>query len=74
MIEANSNDHNQSEDDDVELRSKNTKITKIFGPDFLIYLLENEPQTHYKKISCLEAFYYKKTINSEIKFIVNNYT
>ena len=35
MIEANSNDYHQSEDDEVELKmSERTKITKIFGVDF----------------------------------------
>jgi hypothetical protein len=35
MIEANSNDRHQSEDDEVKLKmSERTKMTKIFGVDF----------------------------------------
>jgi hypothetical protein len=35
MIEANSNDRHQSEDDEVELKmSEMTKMTKIFSVDF----------------------------------------
>jgi MinD superfamily P-loop ATPase len=38
---------------------KGKKMTKIFGLDFLTYLLENEPQTYSKAMSCLKAFYWK---------------
>lgn len=51
---------------------KGKKITKIFGPDFQIYLLENEPRIYPKTISYSEAFYWKKSYNSEIEFIINN--
>jgi len=43
MIEAKSSGLYQLIDDEVEpKRSKRKKITKMFGPDFLTYLLENE--------------------------------
>ena len=42
MIETHLSNHHQSEDDEVEPRSKRTKMTKIFSLDFLTYLLENE--------------------------------
>jgi len=43
MIEAKSSWLYQLIDDEVEpKRSKRKKITKMFGPDFLTYLLENE--------------------------------
>jgi hypothetical protein len=51
---------------------KGKKITKIFGPDFQIYLLENEPRIYPKTISYPEAFYWKKLYNSEIESIINN--
>jgi len=38
---------------------KGKKMTKIFGLDFLTYLLENEPQTYSKAMSCPKAFYWK---------------
>jgi hypothetical protein len=44
MIETTSSSPHQSKDDEVEpRRSKMRKLTKIFGLDFLTYLLENEP-------------------------------
>jgi hypothetical protein len=48
-------------------------MTKIFGLDFLTYLLENEPRTYFEAISCPEASYWK-TVNSEIESIMNNHT
>jgi hypothetical protein len=36
-------------------------------------LLENTSRTYYKTMSCLEAFYWKNTVNSEIKSIINNH-
>jgi len=40
--EASFSNHHQSEDDKIVFRkSKRTKTTKIFGLDFLTYLLEN---------------------------------
>jgi len=39
MIEASSNNHRQSEDNEVELRiSKRTKTTKTLGLDFLTFV------------------------------------
>jgi hypothetical protein len=32
-------------------------MTKTFGPDFLAYLLENEPQTYSKAMSYPKASY-----------------
>ena len=41
-----SQDHESEEEVEVELRrSKTTRTEKSFGPDFLNYMLENEPQT-----------------------------
>ena len=49
-MEARSNNHHQSKDNEVEPKmSQITKITKIFYPDFLTYLLENEFQTYLVK-------------------------
>jgi hypothetical protein len=44
MIEASSNNHHQIKDNKVEQkRSKRAKMTKIFVPNFLPYLLKNQP-------------------------------
>jgi len=58
MIEAKSSWLYQLIDDEVEpKRSKRKKITKMFGPDFLTYLLENEHWTYSEAMSHLEATY-----------------
>jgi hypothetical protein len=36
-------------------------------------LLENKSWTYYKTMSCLEVFYWKNAVNSEIKSIINNH-
>jgi len=55
MVEVSSSNHHQSEDDEVKLRK--SKMNKIFGLNFLIYLLKNEPQTYSEAMSCPEASY-----------------
>jgi hypothetical protein len=75
MIKTSSSNYHQLEDDEVELRkSKGAKMTKIFGLDFLTYLLENEPRTYFEAMSCPEASYWKETVNSKIESIMNNHT
>jgi hypothetical protein len=55
-IEANSSNCHKSKDDEVKRRKiKRAKMTKIFGLDFLTFLLENEPLTHSEAMSCLEG-------------------
>ena len=42
----NGNSHDQNKNGEVELRrSKRVRVEKKFGPDFLTYVLEGEPQT-----------------------------
>ena len=55
-------------------RSKRARVAISFGPDFLTNLVENEPQTFKEAMSSLEASYWKKALNSEIKSILQNYT
>jgi len=49
-------------------------MTKTFGPDFLAYLLENEPQTYSKAMSYPKASYWNEAVNSEIESIMDNHT
>jgi len=53
--------------------SKMTKMTNIFGSDFLTYLLEDETHIYSETMSCPEAFYYNETVNGEIKSFMNNH-
>lgn len=60
---------------DDELRSsKLTKITKSSGPDFLTYMLENDPRTIRKALSTPEAPLWKEAINSKLDSIMQNHT
>ena len=62
------------QDDDGPRHSKRTRTSKSFGPDFLTYLLEDEPQSFKEAISSLEAPYWKEAINDKVEFILQNHT
>ena len=55
-------------------RSKRARTSKSFGPDFLTYLLENEPQSYKEAMASPEAPLWKEAINSEIDSILQNHT
>ena len=48
--------------------------TRLFGPDFLTYLLEDEPQSFKEAMSSPEAPYWKEAINDEVESILQNHT
>ena len=50
------------------------KIQKNFGPDFISFLTEDEPQTYKEVMSSPEAPLWKEAINSEIESILHNHT
>ncbi|KAL0377532.1 UNVERIFIED_CONTAM: Retrovirus-related Pol polyprotein from transposon TNT 1-94 [Sesamum radiatum] len=60
--------------DEEPRRSKRAKIAKTFGPEFLTYVLENEPRTINEALSSPEAPFWKEAINSEIESIMQNHT
>uniref|UniRef100_A0A2N9GAW9 Integrase catalytic domain-containing protein n=1 Tax=Fagus sylvatica TaxID=28930 RepID=A0A2N9GAW9_FAGSY len=55
-------------------RSKRTKTSKTFGPDFLTFMLEDEPQSFKEAMSMPEAPLWKEAVNSEIESILQNHT
>ena len=55
-------------------RSKRARTEKSFGPDFLTYMLEGEPQTYKETVSSTESLMWKETIKSEIDSILHNHT
>ena len=55
-------------------RSKRARTSKSHGPDFLTYLLENEPQSFNEAMSTPEAPMWKEAVNSEIESIMQNHT
>ncbi|KAL6333744.1 hypothetical protein AAG906_028930 [Vitis piasezkii] len=60
--------------DEEPRRGKRARKSTSFGPDFLTYLLENDPQTFKEAMSSPEASYWKEAINSEIESILQNHT
>ena len=63
------------ERNEVEPRhSKRAKTSKSLGPNFLTYILEDEPQSFKEAISTLEAPFWKEAVNSEIESILQNHT
>ena len=62
------------ESEEALRRSKRARISKSFGPDFLTYLLENEPQSFNEAMSTSEAPMWKEAVNSEIESIMQNHT
>ena len=60
--------------EDEPRRSKSARTEKSFGPDFLTYLLESEPQTFQEAVSSSEGPQWKEAIKSEIDSIMQNHT
>ena len=59
----NENSQDQNEDSEVEPRSsKKGKIEKSFGQDFLIYMLEGEPQTYKEVVNSTKGLMWKEAI------------
>ena len=77
---ASEDDHiDDSGDDQIEVldeprRSKRARISKSFGPDFLTYMVENEPQTFHEAVTSPESPLWKEAIKSEIDSILQNHT
>ena len=55
--------------EDEPRRSKRQRTSTSFGPDFLTYLLENEPRTFKEVVASPEA-----PFNSEVESILSNHT
>ena len=52
------------EKEDTPRRSKRARVEKSFGPEFLTYLLENEPQTYSQAVHCPDGPFWKEAIKS----------
>ncbi|GJY43467.1 retrotransposon protein, putative, ty1-copia subclass [Tanacetum coccineum] len=55
-------------------RSKRAKVTKDFGPDYMTYIVNEEPQTYKAAMESSEAPYWKEVIQGKIDSIVHNNT
>lgn len=51
-----------------------TKILKKFGQDFIIFMIETEPQIYKEVMSSPEAPLWKKTTNNDVEHIMQNHT
>ncbi|KAD3336335.1 hypothetical protein E3N88_31854 [Mikania micrantha] len=68
-------DQEQLEAEEVEpRRSKSQRIEKSFGPDFLTYMVEGEPQTYRDAVTSSEGPQWKEAIKNEIDSILQNHT
>ncbi|KAK3035210.1 hypothetical protein RJ639_034598 [Escallonia herrerae] len=67
-------DQDPSQEEDEPRRSKRARTSTSFGPDFLTYLLENEPRTYSEAMSSPEAPHWKEAVNNEIESIMQNHT
>ncbi|KAD2804053.1 hypothetical protein E3N88_37430 [Mikania micrantha] len=68
-------DQEQLEAEEVEpRRSKRQRIEKSFGPDFLTYMVQGEPQTYRDAVTSLEGPQWKEAIKNEIDSILQNHT
>ena len=71
----NENSQDENDNGEVELRrSKRARVEKSFSPDFLTYMLEEEPQTYKETVNSTEGLMWKEAINSEIESILHNHT
>ncbi|XP_073153942.1 uncharacterized protein [Henckelia pumila] len=55
-------------------RSKRARTEKFFGPDFITFMLESEPQIFKEAINSSEGPQWKEAINFEIESILQNHT
>ena len=60
--------------DDNPRCSKRQRVSTTFGPDFLTFMLENEPRTFQEAMASSETAFWKEAVNSEIESILSNHT
>ncbi|PHT43609.1 hypothetical protein CQW23_17634 [Capsicum baccatum] len=60
--------------DENPRHSTRQRMSTSFGSDFVIFLLENEPQTFKEVMSSSDSSLWKEAINSEIDSILTKYT
>ncbi|GKD29583.1 hypothetical protein Tco_1240361 [Tanacetum coccineum] len=55
-------------------RSKRARIKKLFGSDFVSFMVENEPTSYREAVTSSEGHQWKEAIKSEIDSILQNHT
>ncbi|GJU47575.1 retrovirus-related pol polyprotein from transposon TNT 1-94 [Tanacetum coccineum] len=65
----------QLEEEEVEpRRSKRARTETSFGPDFVSFMVENEPTSYREAVTSSEGHQWKEAIKSEIDSIFQNHT
>ncbi|GKD82705.1 retrotransposon protein, putative, ty1-copia subclass [Tanacetum coccineum] len=65
----------QPKEEEVELRrSKRARTKKSFVPDFVSFMVKNEPASYREAVTSLEGNQWKEAIKSEIDSILQNHT
>ncbi|GJW81726.1 retrovirus-related pol polyprotein from transposon TNT 1-94 [Tanacetum coccineum] len=65
----------QTEEEEVELRrSKRARNEKSFGPDFVSFMVENEPTSYREAVTSSEGQQWREAIKNEIESILQNHT
>nr|GEV48932.1 zinc finger, CCHC-type [Tanacetum cinerariifolium] len=55
-------------------RGKRARTEKSFGPDFISFMVENEPASYREAVTSSEGHQWKEAIKSEIDYILQNHT
>jgi hypothetical protein len=67
--------HNHVQDENVSTRkSKRPRISKSFGDDYIVYLVDDTPSTIEEQYSSPDAVFWKEAIRSEMDSIMSNET
>ncbi|GKA47326.1 retrovirus-related pol polyprotein from transposon TNT 1-94 [Tanacetum coccineum] len=64
----------QVEEEVEPRRGKRARTEKSFGPDFVSFMVENEPTSYQEAATSSEGHYWKEAIKSEIDSILQNHT
>nr|CAE01619.3 OSJNBa0042L16.8 [Oryza sativa Japonica Group] len=68
-------EENPEEDNIVDTRkSKRQRVTKSFGDDYIVYLVDDTPRTIEEAYSSPDADYWKEAVRSEMDSIMSNGT
>ncbi|GKA19098.1 putative RNA-directed DNA polymerase [Tanacetum coccineum] len=54
--------------------AKGQKVKKLFGPDFVSFMVGNEPTSYREAVTSSEGQQWREAIKSEIEFILQNHT
>lgn len=65
---------NEEDDSGAPRRSKRQRITKSFGDDFTVYLVDDTPKSILEAYASPDADYWKEAVRSEMDSIITNAT